>query len=293
MSRSRGEFAAFFMNSEQSGALRLKVLEARGLSKVFKARGPFSAGKSTVTAFQDVDLCIFSGRTLALVGESGAGKSTLAQCLVRLDEPSSGELIIDGCDFLALTGTKLRRARRLVQLIFQEAMSALNPSFSAGEIIAEPLVVAEGLSWKDAVEKAATLMETVGLRAAWADRRANEFSGGQKQRLALARALALNPKILILDEALSGLDLAVQAQMIKLLAELQASHNLGYLFISHDLSLVHAIADEVAVMKNGLIVEHASSEKIFSDPRHPYTQSLVSAMRALECRWDEEMAVLP
>lgn len=259
---------------------------------MFKARGPFSTGKPTVVAFQAVDLCVFSGRTLALVGESGAGKSTLAQCLVRLDEPTSGELIIEGRDFLALTGSELRRTRRMVQLIFQEAMSALNPAFSAGEIISEPLVVADGLNWKDAGVKAATLMETVGLTASWIDRRAHEFSGGQKQRLALARALALKPKILILDEALSGLDLAVQAQMISLLADLQASHNLGYLFISHDLALVRAIADEVAVMKNGFIVEHGPSDRIFSDSQHPYTQSLVSAMHALEGGWAEGLAVL-
>jgi ABC-type glutathione transport system ATPase component len=269
------------------------VLEARGLSKIFTAHGPFSAGKQSVTAFDAVNLSLYAGRTLALVGESGSGKSTLARCLVRLEEPTAGELRIEGQDFLALTGTDLRRTRRKAQLIFQEAMSALNPGFSAAEIVAEPLVVADNLDWKTARQRAAVLMESVGLPGSWAGRGAHEFSGGQKQRLALARALALNPRILILDEALSGLDLSVQAQMVNLLVDLQSAHDLAYLFISHDLNLVSALADEVAVMKNGLIVEHASTVRIFSSPQHPYTQSLVSAMQALQEGWTQELAVLP
>jgi oligopeptide transport system ATP-binding protein len=268
------------------------LLEARGLSKVFTARGPFSASKRSVTAFKDANLSLFPGRTLALVGESGSGKSTLARCLVRLEEPTSGELRIEGQDFLALTGSDLRRTRRKVQLIFQDAMSALNPAFSAAEVVAEPLVVADNLDWKTSRQKATGLMESVGLLAAWTGRGAHEFSGGQKQRLALARALALNPKILILDEALSGLDLSVQAQMVNLLVDLQAAHKLAYLFISHDLNLVSAIADEVAVMKNGMIVEHESTERIFSAAQHPYTQSLVSAMRTLQEPHPEGLAAL-
>jgi ABC-type oligopeptide transport system ATPase subunit len=269
------------------------VLEARNLTKVFTPRGPFSANKIPFTAFESVNLALPPGRTLALVGESGSGKSTLARCLVRLEEPTSGELKLEGQDFLALTGSELRRARRKVQLIFQEAMSALNPGFSAAEIIAEPLVVAEKLSWKDACKKAFDLMESVGLPRSWAGRGAHEFSGGQKQRLALARALALNPRGLILDEALSGLDLSVQAQMMNLLADLQAAQNLSFLFISHDLNLVFAIADEIAVMKNGIIVERALKEEILSRPRHPYTQSLVSAMHELHDDPMEELAVRP
>jgi peptide/nickel transport system ATP-binding protein len=186
----------------------------------------------------------------------------------------------------------LRRARKKVQLIFQEAMSALNPGFSAAEIVAEPLIV-NHFSRKDARDRAATLMEMVGLPGSWAGRGAHEFSGGQKQRLALARALALNPKILILDEALSGLDLSVQAQMTNLLVDLQAEYNLAYLFISHDLNLVRALSDEVAVMKNGLIVENATTEMIFSRPQHLYTQSLVTAMHTLQEGWTQELAVLP
>lgn len=277
------------MNNSTPGG----VLEARGLSKIFTPRGPFSTRKPSVTAFEAVDLSLFPGRTLALVGESGSGKSTLARCLVRLEEPTAGELKIDGQDFLALTGGELRHARRNVQLIFQEAMSALNPGFSAAEIAAEPLVIADHLDWKEASKRAAALMESVGLPGSLAGRGAHEFSGGQKQRLALARALALNPKILILDEALSGLDLSVQAQIMNLLVDLQAANNLAYLFISHDLNLVGAIADEVAVMKKGLIVEHASTEKIFSRPQHPYTQSLVSVMNALQEEWTQELAALP
>jgi len=269
------------------------VLEARGLRKVFTERGPFASGKPSFTAFEAVNLSLFPGRTLALVGESGSGKSTLARCLVRLEEPTDGELKVDGRDFLALTGSELRHARRNVQLIFQDAMSALNPAFSAAEIVAEPLVVANDLDWNDARKRAIDLMESVGLPGSWAGRGAHEFSGGQKQRLALARALALNPKILIFDEALSGLDLCIQAHMMNLLFDLQTRHNLAYLFISHDLNLVSALADEVAVMKKGLIVERASTERIFSRPRHPYTQSLVSAMDALQQRWTQESPVLP
>jgi peptide/nickel transport system ATP-binding protein len=269
------------------------ILEARGLSKVFKARGPFSGAGQTVTAFKAVNLSLCSGRTLAVVGESGAGKSSLAQCLVRLEEPTAGELIIDGQDFLALTGRELRCARRKIQLIFQEAMAALNPGFTAAEIIAEPLVVADKLDWKDARARAFSLIERVGLAKSSGGRRAHEFSGGQKQRLALARALALNPRILILDEALSGLDLSVQAQMINLLADLQAEQNLAYLFISHDLNLVGAIADEVAVMKDGSILELAPTGMILSHPAQPYTQSLVAAMHTLQDGCAGIMAVAP
>jgi peptide/nickel transport system ATP-binding protein len=291
---SRGECGAFFMNTDVTTKplMSAGVLEARGLSKVFTTQGPFSARRPSLTAFKAVDLSLYSGRTLALVGESGSGKSTLARCLVRLEEPTVGDLRIDGQDFLALTGSDLRCARRKVQLIFQEAMSALNPGFSAAEIVAEPLVV-NHFGRKYARDRAATLMETVGLPRSWAERGAHEFSGGQKQRLALARALSLDPKVLILDEALSGLDLSIQAQMINLLADLQAAHNLAYLFISHDLNLVGSLADEVAVMKNGLIVEHATTEKIFSQPQHLYTQSLVSAMHALQDGWTRELAVQP
>ena len=172
-------------------------------------------------------------------------------------------------------------------------MSALNPRFTAAEIIAEPLVVAGKLGSRDARVRALALMDSVGLPKSWAGRGAHEFSGGQKQRLALARAISLNPKILLLDEALSGLDLSVQAQMINLLSGLQTEHNLAFLFISHDLRLVSALADEVAIMKSGVIVERAPTDKIFFQPRHPYTQSLVSSLHGLRDSGIQELVPRP
>ena len=253
------------------------ILEVRNLTKIFSPRGVFS-GRRHVCALDNIDMEIFAGRTLSLVGETGSGKSTLARCLVRLEEVTSGEIWFEGADFRALAGARLRSARRQIQLIFQEAMSALNPRFSAREIIAEPLVLA-GQANSALEHRVNSLMDDVGLPHAWLKRRAHQFSGGQKQRLALARALAADPKVIILDEALSGLDLSIQGQMINLLLDLQERRQVAYLFVTHDLSLAATVADEIAVIKSGSIVEQSAALRLFDQPRHPYTQSLLAVMQ--------------
>ena len=265
------------MRTEINEADSAIILEARGLTKIYGNRGVFKAGNGVV-ALRDVDLTLSLGRTLALVGESGSGKSTLGRCLVRLEQVTSGDIRFEGVDFLALCGNELRCARRRIQLIFQEPLAALNPRFSALDVVLEPLIIAGNVSKREAMDRAQSLMELVGLPDARGSRRAHEFSGGQKQRLALARALITNPKALIFDEAFSGLDLSVQAQMINLLHDLQAKKEIAYLFISHDLRLVHFLADEVAVMKNGIIVETAATGDVFNNPQHSYTQSLLLAI---------------
>jgi ABC-type oligopeptide transport system ATPase subunit len=257
------------------------ILRTRNLTKVFSERGLFSSRRQ-LCALDHVDIDIFPGRTLALVGETGSGKSTLARCLARFEEPTSGEIRFQGLDFCVLRGIELRTARRQVQLIFQEAMSALNPGFSALEMISEPLVLLRTLSKLEISNRAFALLDVVDLPRASAHRRVHEFSGGQKQRLALARALAANPKVIIFDEALSGLDLSAQAQMMKLLLELQGTHNLAYLFITHDLALAGAIADEIAVMKNGSIIESSEASQLFKHPQNPYSKSLVAQLKKNE-----------
>jgi peptide/nickel transport system ATP-binding protein len=264
------------MNNKPLNANDLPVLDVQNLTKVFYGRNLFSE-RTAFTAVNSVNFAISASRTLALVGESGSGKSTLARCLVRLEAATSGEIWLDGSNLLTLSGSKLRFARRNIQLVFQEPMSALNPRFSALEAVAEPFLLS-GCSRASANARASAVMDDVGLPRSWAARGAHRFSGGQKQRLALARALAADPKIIIMDEALSGLDLSLQAQMINLMLELQSTRKLAYLFITHDLGLVDAIADEIAVMQNGSIVEHSKVAALFSHPRHPHTRSLLAAM---------------
>ena len=266
------------MSNEPFNAKRPLILEVRNLTKIFSDRSLFP-GREKVRALNNVDMALLAARTLALVGETGSGKSTLARCLVRLEEATSGEIWFEGSDLRAMTGAKLRSARRQIQLIFQEAMSALNPRFSALEIISEPFILAGGLTKRDVDSRALTLMDDVGVPRSWAKRGAHQFSGGQKQRLALGRALAADPKIIILDEAISGLDLSMQGQMINLMFDLQERRQVAYLFITHDLSLAGAVADEIAVMKSGSIVEQSAASQLFDYPQHPYTQSLLAAMQ--------------
>lgn len=252
------------------------LLEVRNLTKVFSGRNLFF-DRTAFTAVNDVSFAISASRTLALVGETGSGKSTLARCLVRLEDATAGEIWFEGRNLQTLSGSKLRSTRRQIQLVFQEPMSALNARFSALEVVAEPLVL-EGQSRSSANARSMAVMDDVGLPRSWAARSIHSFSGGQKQRLALARALAANPKVIIMDEALSGLDLSTQAQMINLLLDIQSTHQLAYLFITHDLNLLDAFADELAVMKNGSIVEYSKVPAVFDRPQHPYTRSLLAAM---------------
>jgi ABC-type glutathione transport system ATPase component len=258
------------------------LLRVSGLGKEYVQRSPFSRKKITVHAFQDVSLTIFPGKTLAVVGESGAGKSSLARCIALLERPDSGTIELAGKNLLALSGQELFAMRRKVQFIFQDPTSALNSRLTAGEIIAEPLLIQGEGTKSQRRARALRLMEQVGLDSAWERKRPLEFSGGQRQRLAIARALALGPHLLILDEALSNLDAANQALILKLLAKLQAAHALSFLHISHDLRLVSEFADEVAVMYQGTIVEWKSTRNLFGLPEHSYTKELLASVRSVD-----------
>jgi ABC-type glutathione transport system ATPase component len=258
-------------------------LRVRGLSKRYLRRSGLLRSGDAVEALVDVDLSLERGRTLALVGESGSGKSTLARCLALLERPDSGEIRFEGRDLVGLPGAELGPVRSRIQLIFQDSAQALNPRLTALEIVEEPLLIQRRGSAPERRGRALQLMESVELAPAWAGRRPFELSGGQRQRLAIARALALEPALLILDEALAGLDALVQAQVVKLLRELQASRALGFVFVSHDLALMGRIADEVAVLHGGRIVEQGPASALCNAPKHPQTQALVHAIPALPC----------
>jgi ABC-type glutathione transport system ATPase component len=258
------------------------LLRVTGLGKQYVQRRLLSRTKFTVKAFEDVNLTLFRGKTLAIVGESGAGKSSLAQCLVLLERPTVGKLELEGQDLLALGRRALFPMRRRMQMIFQDPASALNPALTACEIITEPLAIAREGTKAQRRERALHLMEQVGLDAKWERKRAFEFSGGQRQRLAIARALALEPSVLILDEALSNLDALNQSLILKLLAELQVSRSLAYLHISHDLRLISQFADEVAVMYEGKIVEQKTSRDLFVSAQHFHTRDLLATMHSVE-----------
>ena len=260
------------------------LLEVRNLNKIYVQHRWFPGKRFRVKALDNVSLTIPQGSTLALVGESGSGKSTLAKCCTMLEEPDSGEIYFEGSNLAVMSQQELRQRRPQLQLIFQDAATAFNPRFSAAEIIAEPLVIQRRGSDGKRRKRALELMEQTGLPVEAAGRLASEFSGGQRQRLAIARALTLEPKCLILDEALSGLDLPIQRQIVRLLLELQARASLTYLFISHDLGLMAQIADKVAVMHQGKIVEERTPADLFSKPQHAHTQALLAAMPVLENR---------
>lgn len=249
------------------------VLEARGLSKRYGA----------VQALDEVDLGVARGAILALVGESGSGKSTLARCLARLEEPDAGEVRFEGRNVRPLGGRSLLPFRARVQLVLQDAATSLNPRFTAAEIVAEPLLVRRRGNAAERRRRALELMELTGLPASQADRLPGQFSGGQRQRLALARALALEPEVLILDEALSGLDVSVQAHVANLLMEIREQRSLTYVLISHDLALASRLAGEIAVMHRGTVVERGTPRAILEAPRHPHTRALVAAIPEFPC----------
>ena len=234
--------------------------------------------RARVHAVEGVSFDLRAGETLALVGESGCGKSTIGRSILRIARPTSGSIVVDGIDVLALSGEALRRHRRRMQMIFQDPMSSLNPRMRAGEILAEPLL-AHGLATPDeARARAVALLGRVGLDAAMLSRFPHQFSGGQKQRLCIARALALDPALIVADEAVSELDVSIKAQVVDLMLELQAALGIAYLFISHDMSVVERIAHRVAVMRLGEIVEIGPRAAVFDDPRHPYTRRLLAAV---------------
>lgn len=266
------------MNAEDKTA----IVRVCGLSKEFFQRRPLTRTKITIQALIDVNLTVRRGTTLAIVGESGAGKSTLIRCLSLIEKPTAGQIWWNDTDLLKLRGKRLFAMRRRIQVVFQDPASALNPSMTAQEIIEEPLVIQKIGIRSERRELALKLMEQVGLPEKCANKLPFEFSGGQRQRLAIARALALEPNLLILDEALSNLDLANQDMILRLLSDLQAARSLTYIHVSHDLRLMEGIADEVAVMQNGRIVEQKDTNELFLHPEQPYTQELLEAAPLLE-----------
>ncbi len=254
------------------------LLRVERLSKSYVHRHPLLLRQHPVTALNGVDLVVGHGCFLALVGESGSGKSTLARCLACLERPWSGSVWFHGKDLVKLGEAELRRTRPKIQLIFQDAATALNPRFSALDLVEEPLRIQHYGSARARRQKALEAMAQVGLPPDCAQRFPHQFSGGQRQRLAIARALVQEPELLVLDEALSGLDLSLQAQIMNILFELRQQHALTYLYISHDLGLVRQVADEVAVMDGGRVVERASAAELFRSPQQPVTQALVRAV---------------
>ena len=254
------------------------LLSVRNLTKHFPVhRGVLRRQVGAVQAVSDVSLTVNAGETLAIVGESGCGKSTAGRAILRLLEPTSGEVLLNGVDILGLSPADLRAARRDMQMIFQDPFGSLNPRMTVREVIAEPLQLHGLASGPDIEQKIQEVLGKSGLSAFHAGRYPHEFSGGQRQRVGIARALATRPQLIVCDEPVSALDVSVQAQIVNLLQDLQRDTGIAYVFISHDLAVVRHIATQVAVMYLGRVVEHADAARLFADPRHPYTRSLIAA----------------
>ncbi len=256
----------------------MPLLEVKHLTKQFARSRGWLQKAAVVRAVEDVSFSIDEGETFGLVGESGSGKTTTGRCILRLIEPTSGEVRFKGEDVLAFPRPRLREARRDMQIVFQDPYSSLNPRMRVGAIVEEPLVIHRVGTRAEREARVAELYSLVGLDPAWRNRYPHEFSGGQRQRIGLARALALNPSFVIADEPVSALDVSVQAQVVNLLLDLQERLKLTYLFIAHDLRLVQHICNRVAVMYRGRVVELARAGDLFTSPQHPYTQALLSAI---------------
>jgi ABC-type oligopeptide transport system ATPase subunit len=256
----------------------MPLVEVSHLTKQFKQTRGWMQPPVVTTAVDDVTFAIHQGETFGLVGESGSGKTTIGRCILRLIEPSAGNVRFRGEDVLTFSRARLRAARCEMQIVFQDPYSSLNPRLRVGSIVEEPLVVHQTGSRVERAARVDELLTLVGLDPAWRSRYPHEFSGGQRQRIGLARALALNPSFVIADEPVSALDVSVQAQVVNLLLELQDRLKLTYLFIAHDLRLVEHICSRVAVMYRGRIVELAAAKTLFTSARHAYTQALLSAV---------------
>jgi len=260
----------------------MALLEVRHLVKHFSRGGGLFRPSSIIRAVDDVSFSIDEGDMFGLVGESGSGKSTTGRCILRLVEPSSGEVLFRGENVLQFSGARMRLARRDLQIVFQDPYASLNPRMRVGDIVEEPLIVHRLGTPRERRARVAELFDLVGLETTHLRRYPGEFSGGQRQRIGIARALALNPALIVADEAVSALDVSVQAQVVRLLMDLRARLRLTYLFIAHDLRLVEDICNRVGVMYLGKIVELGAAAALFRAPAHPYTQALLSAVPVID-----------
>jgi len=255
------------------------ILSASHLFKTYTQRsGRFGFGTSTIKALDDVSIQLQAGYTLAVVGESGSGKSTLARCLLQLLPLDSGEILFQGRDLSKLSAEELRSERRYLQMVFQDPFASLNPRMKVGEIVGEGLLIHNLGNQAEQREKVIRMLKRVGLDEADMQKYPHQFSGGQRQRIGIARALVLEPKVVVCDEPVSALDVSIQAQILLLLKELQQEMALSYLFISHDLRVVRHIADEVAVMHNGRLIEHGRVDEIYAAPQQQYTRNLLNSI---------------
>jgi oligopeptide/dipeptide ABC transporter ATP-binding protein len=260
------------------------ILEVQELFKYFTYGGFLTSKKTTVKAVDGVDLYVRKGETLGLVGESGCGKTTLARSILRLIEATSGKVIFAGQNITSLKKRELLGIRRQMQMVFQDPFSSLDPRMTVEKIVSEPLTTHTSLRGPELRDRIIYLLETVGLQRDQLRRYPHEFSGGQRQRIAIARALSINPEFLVLDEPTSSLDVSVQAQILNLLRELQQAHNLTYLFISHNLNVIHHMSERISVMYLGKIIEEGPVNELFDNPKHPYTQALISVIPTVQPR---------
>jgi oligopeptide/dipeptide ABC transporter ATP-binding protein len=269
------------------------LLQVSNLKQHFPIKGGiFGRTVNHVKAVDDISFTIYEGETLSIVGESGCGKSTTGRAILRLDEPTSGSVLFEGKDLLAMSKSEMRSMRKDLQVIFQDPFASLNPRQSVSQILGEALAIQNVVPANQRRERIIELLGYVGLRPDQIDRFPHEFSGGQRQRIGIARALAMQPKLIICDEAVSALDVSIQAQVLNLLKSLQRQFKLTYLFISHDLGVVRHISDRVMVMYLGKVVEIADKKSLFDSPQHPYTQALLSAIPVLDVSKKQERIIL-
>lgn len=259
-----------------------KLIEIKDVSKFFETKDFFGRKKNTTKAVDGVSFVINRGETFGLVGESGCGKSTLGRTLIRMNEPTDGQILYEGKDISHLKGKELKEYHKKMQIIFQDPYSSLDPNLTVKDIIAEPIKVFENISNEELEERISNLLESVGLQPEDMYKYSYEFSGGQRQRVGIARALSVNPQFVLCDEPISALDVSIQAQVINLLEELQEKKGLTYLFVAHDLNMVHHISDKIGVMYLGKLVEVGTSDEIYYHPKHPYTKALLSAIPNIE-----------